>query len=291
MIHSFYRDSNVEDNSNQDYVMNYQEALLTTNLLLRNIHDEIREGDGEQLMNSYKIVLLYFKATRHHKYGLAILNLLTTIENKPEKAFKLIWGRFVNTHGFRGRNISRDLHLEHLNRFLKGLLKPLHSSLNKENAKRIAFSIKNLQKIVKNFEDTLQIKEIRGSKRAKASAKDIKKLSLAYVADATFERKAGREYESFGKFNKRILSCLNDNFMTWVSRKRRELKENIYVFDDEEEEEIDEETDVESEESDSESDDSDSDSDELETDTSATRERLLSLVNNLQEQINKLKKT
>ena len=269
--------------------MNYQEALFTINLLLRNIHDAIREGDGERLVNSYKIALLYFKATRHHKYGLAILNLLASFESKPKKAFKLIWGRFVNTHGFRGRNISRDLHLEHLNRFLKGLLKPLHSNLNEENAKRIAFSIKNLRKIVKNFEDTLQIKEIRGSKRAKASLKDIKTLTLAYVAAGTFERKSGREYESFAKFNKRVLSNLNDNFMTWVSRKCREFKENIFVFDDEEEDEDENDENETDEDSEDEIDDSDCESDDSDTETNAVKERLFSLCQSLQEKIAKLK--
>lgn len=161
---------------------------------------------------------------------------------------------------------------------MNGLLKPLHSNLNKENAKRIAFSFKNLGKIVNNFEDTLEIKQIRGSK-----------LTLAYVADKTFKRKPGWEYESFGKFDKRILSSLNDNFMSWVSKKRREFKENIFVFDDEEEanEPNEEESDIE----DSENEDSDSDSEcsDMELDESESH-HLSSLCSDLLEKVKNLKK-
>jgi len=49
--------------------------------------------------------------------------------------------------------------------------------------------------------------------------------------------------------------------MTWVSRKQREFKENVFVFDDEEEleEEEDEESGTEDENTDDESTDSDTD--------------------------------
>ena len=79
--------------------MNYpQQALLTINLLLRNINDAIRKGDAERLINTYNVAMLYFKATNHHKYSISILKLLCQIQNHPTRAFKLIWGRFVNTH-------------------------------------------------------------------------------------------------------------------------------------------------------------------------------------------------
>ena len=44
----------------------------------------------------------------------------------------------MNTQGTCGHNLSLDLHLEHLNGFLKGLLKNLQSNLNKANADRVA---------------------------------------------------------------------------------------------------------------------------------------------------------
>ena len=74
------------------------------------------------------------------------------IRLEPQNSFRLIWGRFVNTVGLKGRNISRDLHLEHVNNQLKELLRSLRSNLNKTNAKRIANSLKNLTSIIENLE-------------------------------------------------------------------------------------------------------------------------------------------
>ena len=43
-----------EKRDDKDFKFSYQKALLTINLLLHNINDAIREGDGERLINSYK---------------------------------------------------------------------------------------------------------------------------------------------------------------------------------------------------------------------------------------------
>ena len=119
-------------NSGEDYICNYVSASLYLNLLLRNINDAIREGDGMRLINSYRMALLYFKACGHKNYALTVLRLLFSIKLRPNSAHRLIWGRFVNTSGQKGRNISLDLHLEHLNGFLKDLLKNLRSNMNEK---------------------------------------------------------------------------------------------------------------------------------------------------------------
>ena len=104
-----------------DHSLEYQRALFTFNLLLRNIKNSIKYGDGERLLHCYRFALLYLKSTKRTKYSHTILKLLYRIKLQPEKAFQLTWGRFINTRGFKGKNIPPDLHLEHLNIFLKEL--------------------------------------------------------------------------------------------------------------------------------------------------------------------------
>ena len=128
------------------------------NLLLRNINDSIREGDGARLIECYKVALLYFKAFKHPKYALSVLKLLSTIKLEPERAHELTWERFVNTKGRTGRNISLDLHMEHLNKFLKELLKNLRSNLNEVNADRIAKATNNIKTLIEKTEESLNIK-------------------------------------------------------------------------------------------------------------------------------------
>ena len=97
---------------------------------MRTINDAIREGDGARLIECYRMALLYFKAFGHTKYAYSVIKLLHQLKMQPEKAHRLIWERFANTKGIAGKNISLDLHMEHLNNLLKELLKTLRNNLN-----------------------------------------------------------------------------------------------------------------------------------------------------------------
>ena len=108
-------------------------------------------------MECYKIAILYFHAYGHTKYAFAVVKLFYKIKLLPDEAHKLIWERFINTKGIPGKNIPLDLHMEHLNNFLKELLKNLRSNLNEENAGQIAKAMNNIKLLVENTEDQLRI--------------------------------------------------------------------------------------------------------------------------------------
>ena len=76
--------------------------------------DACREGDGERVLRCWKLCMLHFHAERKTKYALEALRLqfqLATLQ--PHLVHQLTWGRFINTHGGKGRNVSCDLHNEH----------------------------------------------------------------------------------------------------------------------------------------------------------------------------------
>ena len=162
-----------------DHVNQYQKALFTINLFIRNINDAIKEGDGPRLISTYKFVMLYFKATGHSKYAYSATKLLYRIRLQPEHAFKLIWCRFINTRGISGRNISLDLHMEHINKFLKELLKGLRSNMNEENADRVAKTVKHMMAIVENVENNHDINVNKSKHLQPNTFEDVKKLALA----------------------------------------------------------------------------------------------------------------
>ena len=72
-------------------------------------------------------VLLIFRATGHKNYAMEALTLLTQCfaTLPPNLAEQVKWSRFVNVHGQPGRNISCDLHMEHLNRLVKTAIEGL----------------------------------------------------------------------------------------------------------------------------------------------------------------------
>lgn len=182
--------------------LDYQKALLSLNLLLRNINDSIREGDGERLMENYKVAMLYFKAHGHKNYALSLLKFFYTIKYRSEHAHELLWEGFVNNKGFPGRNISLDLHLEHLNNFLKELLKNLRSNLNEANAARISKALNNIKRLVDNTEKMLKIKKANpGSNRMKTE-ESVRHLATEMHKSNPF-RETYEIYESFPNFNGR----------------------------------------------------------------------------------------
>jgi len=213
-----------ENNKDNDHILAYQKALLTFNLTLRNINDCIREGDGERLIECYKFALLCFRNFGHTKYAKAVLKLIFEIKSNPDKAFRLIWGRFVNNSGMIGKNISLDLHLEHLNKFLKELLMSLRSNLNENNADRISKSVRNTSLIVENVEKNLVAQSKQHSKNTHDAFADVKRLSMEYKKSKVFVCSEGREYESFPKFNEDIFYNMDTTALfKWLKEKKEEL--------------------------------------------------------------------
>ncbi|XP_066929560.1 uncharacterized protein [Clytia hemisphaerica] len=204
--------------------LDYQKALLSFNLLLRNINDSIREGDGERLMENYKVAMLYFKAHGHKNYALSLLKYFYTIKHKSEFAHELLWEGFVNNKGYPGRNISLDLHLEHLNNFLKELLKNLRSNLTKNNnAERVSKALNNIKLMVDNTEKMLDVKKQESGSRKFKSEDTVRHLASELHKNNPF-KESYETYESFKNFNGQILQKLDCTaFMEWMVTKRKEF--------------------------------------------------------------------
>ena len=101
----------------QDTIYNYHKSRMQLGLLFMNIEDSIKEGDGNRLLNCYKLVLLLVYRFKHTKYAYAILLLLAQNNGLLSEAesLSLISNRFANYKGTPGGNIPLDLHMEHMN--------------------------------------------------------------------------------------------------------------------------------------------------------------------------------
>ena len=70
----------------------------------------------------------------------------------PLQAAQLIWSHCINTHGVKGRNISFDLHLEHLNCLCKDSIKGLQANKTKEAIVRNGKVLGTLEPLLKQFD-------------------------------------------------------------------------------------------------------------------------------------------
>ncbi len=106
-----------------DGVVTYARELLTLGLIWLQFYEAVKEGDGDRIQLTWKILIPVLKTTNHVNYFKEAANLvLQTQMLSQRKAEQLLWSRCINTQGRKGHNLPHNLHQEHLNRRLKGVL-------------------------------------------------------------------------------------------------------------------------------------------------------------------------
>ena len=80
----------------------------------------------------------------------------------PRYAQQLIWSRFVNTHGCSGRNISADLHMEHLNRVCKDAVAHLGANKTPGAIVRIGKVVGTISNTLNNFDKVTGVSSVSG---------------------------------------------------------------------------------------------------------------------------------
>ena len=137
-------------------------------------------------LNFFVLLCSISYALEEKEYAYTVIKSLFRINMEPTAAFSLIWECSINTRGVKGHNISMDLHLEHLNYFLKGLVRDLRSNFTKENADRVSKAVKNLNTIVQNFEQKMEIKKQQSSLNKTKAKEDVENLCAIFLEQNIF---------------------------------------------------------------------------------------------------------
>ncbi len=137
-----------------DHVCAYAREILSLGALLMEFNDAIREGDGLRILRCWRFFLPLFKAADRTNYSIEAFTLLSQYEFlfTPRMQRQLLWNRTVNVHGKAGRNVSCDLHMEHINRECKGAIGILGSNISDETVGRVGRSIGELMKVTTQYD-------------------------------------------------------------------------------------------------------------------------------------------
>lgn len=211
--------------STKDHKKEHTVARLSFGFFLLSLRDAVREGDGERVLRLYKVALMFFKAYNHTQYSLStfLLSVQISFTLPPKLAHSLTWNRFWNSRGGKGNNISLDLHLEHMNNFLKSFLKGLGVNLTEPSADRISRSLGVLKQLLTTTDIEIGVAKQSGRHSTPDQKKDIRVLAAVALAGELFENHPGREFESFPGFDQDLLSKLNYvKFRLWMRDKLRE---------------------------------------------------------------------
>lgn len=151
----------------------------------------------------------YAEATNHTNYLKEAVNLLQTMIFSDRKAGQLLWSRCINnTQGRIGCNLSCDLHQEHLNRHLNGVLRSLGANVTPEAFVRAGKSLATVDRICRKFEsETSTTAQYSGVQNTPVFGKDlIKKVVL--VEEDVLEPKSSRCHGTFNFKDSRTLANL-----------------------------------------------------------------------------------
>lgn len=214
--------SDVSDDG--DGMYNYACVLCHFGALLMEYRDSWGEGDGERDSGVWKLLMPHFKAAGHTKYALQALRLQIQLKTlSPNLAHQVVWNRFVNVRGGLGRNISCDLHNEHMNKLLKHIIVNMGSNFKEGALQRAARSVTALAAIEENFDAQSGVPHCTSAHSTKPDIKDVEKV-MATVKKHQLLTKVGlREHRSFPGFSLNPLAKWNlQSTKTWMEEKKRE---------------------------------------------------------------------
>lgn len=207
---------------NRDYVLQYASEVITLGLFLMEFVDSVREGDGERICRCWSFLLVIFKATGRKNYAIEAFKLLAQLNFvfSPRMAAQLKWSRTVNVHGLPGRNIAMDLHMEHLNRILKGCISCQGSN---KSIQRVGKTIRELCEIAHSFDTENGISTGSGKHRRKSNTADLKKIINALSGAEVFSEKPRRKHAHFPKYTPVLQKVSHDTLIDWMNTQAQNL--------------------------------------------------------------------
>ncbi len=181
-------------------------------LLLVQFCDAVKEGDGDRVIRVWKYLMLLYRASKRINYAFEAFTLLLEyhVSLAPQFAEQLKWSRFINVHGRPGRNISCDLHMEHLNRIAKTAVDGLGANKTEKAIDRVGKTVGTLTETLEMFDKENHVGEESGAHTNKSSVKDMSKILEELLKMDVFKKEPGRKHNSFQNLKPNLIKTLDE---------------------------------------------------------------------------------
>ena len=182
-----------------DKVLECSKNLLGIGAFYLEYQEAIREGDGKRVLRCWQYLLPIFRYTGRRNYCGEALRLLHQYYYAlpPRLAEQLIWSRFANTHGIRGKNIPLDFHQEHLNRLCKTAIKSLGPNRTDEAVLRCGKALGTISGVLRQFDQDNNISSPTGAHRRPSYGKDLNIMISALQKANVLVETPRRQHNSF----------------------------------------------------------------------------------------------
>lgn len=207
--------SNMESS---DSVHDYSRHLLSIGCLYFEMRDAIKEGDGERVLQCWQYLLPLFHNAGRKNYTMEAFHLLYQYKYglPPRQAEQLIWSRFVNTQGMRGKNIPMDLHLEHLNRVCKTGIEHLGANKTNDAIVRCGKALGTVYKLLQQFDNDNEVSEVSGAHQKPSYKKDLNNIVHELQQYKVFTVIPGHSHPSFKKPTNVIHAKPTQSSISWI---------------------------------------------------------------------------
>ena len=202
----------------QDEVHSYASNLLSIGCFYLAYKDAIKEGDGKRVLDCWHYLLPIFHNSGRRNYTYeAFLFLCQYYHDLPmQQAEQMLYSRFVNTKGVRGRNIPLDLYQEHLNRLCKDCVKGLGSNKTKESIIRCSKALGVLQEMLDNFDDHNNVSIPSGAHKPLSYQQDVRLIVEQLQHSRIFDIVPNRKHQHFTKPKNLLHARPTKDITSWL---------------------------------------------------------------------------
>ena len=213
-----------------DSVQLYAKELLSLALLWHVYHDSVK-GNGERVLICWKFLLLVFKASQFHHYSKEAVRLLLNdfYILSPRQRAQSRYSRFINTHSQTSCNIPGNLHMEHIIRCIKTVLRNMGLNITNTTIDQAAKSIGTINHICGVFEQEMSSKPISGQHNHPTFQKDFEIVLRLLEDKQVFHQQPGRKHSAI-QLEKGLLENIDFSVLKeWLKTKTREILPNCNI--------------------------------------------------------------
>ena len=216
--------SRVEESGDKKY--DYARTFCHYAALALEFYDAWHEGDGLRILRCWRIFIPHFYESGRTKYSLEALRLQMQIKSLPHYLVQQItWDRFINTHGGLGHNIPCDLHNEHVNKLLKGMIRHMGANFSQNALTNIARSVTYMSSVTNIFDQQCGIIQDSVAHTTKDDVSDVKRVVNVVKSEKLWKIHKGRAHRNFKTISSDPLTKLDKSKLDkWIHKKLTEYK-------------------------------------------------------------------
>ena len=212
-------------NPEDDYVKNYGLCTIFLAILILQMKDTAKEGDGERNLINQKLLLTVFKSlATYSKYATEMFVSIAQVESlltpRPSEEFK--WGYFSNWRGGEGNNIEDDLAQEITNKVSKNIVQRMGPNKTIESISKLCKASNGIKEIIENFEEEALIHKTSVYHTIGDPLKDEKEMINDLIQLNPFSHIDGRAHNSFPSIKISPLQYQNIvDFHQWLQKHKQ----------------------------------------------------------------------